>query len=200
MYHDEYEHAPVVDFDEVAAHLLEQGAPASPSQVHGCLCGLLGAGAPAEAEYGLDALAQSLDLVAHGELAGCAMQLYTLSAATLRDDELAFVPLLPDDEVGIAQRAEALADWCNGFLTGFAYVAAGAEKSGSALSGQCSEALRDIAAMAQAEAGADELGEEAEESYFELVEYLRVAVVNIFMDNSGEFGQRDAGGEERSLH
>jgi len=200
MYHDEFEPAPTFDFDEVAGHLLEQGALLSPSQVHGCLCGLLGAGAPVEAEYGVDALASSLDLVAHGELASRAMQLYTVSAATLRDDEFTFAPLLPADEVDIALRTEALADWCNGFLTGFAYVAAAAEKSGSVLSGESGEALRDIAAMSRAEAGADELGEEAEESYFELVEYLRVAVVNIYMDNSGEPGERNDSGGGRAPH
>mgnify|MGYP003670818993 FL=1 len=38
--------------------------------------------------------------------------------------------------------------------------------------------------MAQAEAGPEETEDEAEDSFSELVEYLRVAVVNIFMDNS----------------
>ena len=42
--------------------------------------------------------------------------------------------------------------------------------------------LRDIAAMAQAEPADDESEEDAEDSYIELVEYLRVAVVNVFMD------------------
>jgi len=199
MYHDVFDEDPGFDFNELAALLLEQGALASPSRLHGCLCGLLSAGAPPEPEYGLAALAESLDLVAHGELAGCAMQLYSASGDILRDEEFTFFPLLPDDAVDIAVRTEALADWCNGFLAGFAYVAAGEDKSGSALLGQSSEALRDIAAMAQAEAGADELGEEAEESYFELVEYLRVAVVNIVMDTDNDLperGPRDDG----SLH
>ena len=43
----------VFDFDELADHLLEQGLEASPSTLHGCLCGLLAAGAPAEPEAGL---------------------------------------------------------------------------------------------------------------------------------------------------
>ncbi len=37
-----------VDFDEIADHLLEQGHQRSPSELHGCLCGLLAAGGPAE--------------------------------------------------------------------------------------------------------------------------------------------------------
>ena len=44
--HDEWlDEVPVLDFDEIADHLLEQGALVSPSRVHGCLCGLLSAGA-----------------------------------------------------------------------------------------------------------------------------------------------------------
>jgi uncharacterized protein len=37
--------------------------------------------------------------------------------------------------------------------------------------------------MAQAEPAEDESEEDAEDSYIELVEYLRVAVVNVFMDS-----------------
>ena len=182
--HDDYiDDVAVFDFDELAGHLLEQGALASPSQVHGCLCGLLSAGAPVQAEYGLDALAQALDLVLHGELAIRIMQLYSISDTALRDEEFTFFPLLPDDEEDIAPRTVALANWCDGFLSGFAYAATGAEKTDGAFSELSSEALRDIAALAQAEAAEDEPNDEEEEHYIELVEYLRVAVVNVFLDN-----------------
>ena len=58
------------------------------------------------------------------------------------------------------------------------------EATDGSLSAEVAEVLRDIAAMAQAEAGPEETEDEAEDSFSELVEYLRVAVVNIFMDNS----------------
>jgi uncharacterized protein YgfB (UPF0149 family) len=183
MHDDLIDEVAVFDFDELAGHLLEQGALASPSQVHGCLCGLLSAGAPVQAEYGLDALAQALDLVLHGELASRIMQLYTVSEAALQDEEFTFFPLLPDDEEDIAQRTVALASWCDGFLSGFAYAAAGEKKTDGPFSELCSEALRDIAALAQAEAAEDEGNDEEEEHYIELVEYLRVAVVNVFLDS-----------------
>lgn len=183
MYDDVSDEVGVFDFDEFANHLLDQGLLASPSQLHGCLCGLLGAGAPAQPEYGLDALTQALDLEVHGELASRIMQLYTVTAAALQDEEFTFLPLLPDDEEEIALRTAALANWCDGFLAGFAYATAAADSNGSALSQETGEILRDIAAMAQAEPAADESEEEAEDSYIELVEYLRVAVVNVFMDS-----------------
>ena len=88
-------------FDELANHLLEQGLDASPSQLHGCLCGLLCAGASTQAEAGLDGIAQALDLVVHGELAGQVLRLYRVTAAALEDEEFDFHPLLPDDDTDI---------------------------------------------------------------------------------------------------
>ena len=186
MYDETNEEVVVFDFDELADHLLEQGTLVSPSQLHGCLCGLLSAGAPPMVEYGLDALAQALDLVVHGELAGRVMQLYSASGAVLQDEEFTFYPLLPAEETDISERTLALAAWCEGFLTGFAYAAAGEDQSGKTFSEPCSEALRDIAALAQAEAAEDEIDDEAEENYAELVEYLRIAVINVYLENGAE--------------
>jgi uncharacterized protein len=201
MYEDRPDEVAVFDFNEFADHLLDQGLLASPSQLHGCLCGLLGAGAPAQPEYGLDALAQALDLDVHGELASRIMQLYTVTEAALRDEQFTFLPLLPDEEEEIASRTAALASWCEGFLAGFAYATAAADSNGSALTQETGEILRDIGAMAQAEPAADESEDEAEDSYIELVEYLRVAVVNVFMDSQANAEDRDASSAaQRPLH
>ena len=191
MHDDVPDEIGVFDFDEFADHLLDQGVLASPSQLHGCLSGLLGAGASAQPEYGLDALFQALDLELHGELADRVMQLYSVTEAALQDDEYTFLPLLPDDDEEIAVRTAALASWCDGFLAGFAYATAVQEKNGEALSQEAGEVLRDIAAMAQAEPPDDESEDDAEESYVELVEYLRVAVLNIFTDSLAAAQDRD---------
>ena len=57
------------DFEELANQLLEQGLTASPADLHGCIAGLLAAGASPQAEAGLAALHQALDLDRYGELA-----------------------------------------------------------------------------------------------------------------------------------
>ena len=182
MHEDLAEEVGVFDFDEFADHLVDQGMLVSPSQLHGCLCGVLCAGAPTEAEYGLDALSQALDIVMHGELASRIMQLYTVTEVALKDEEFTFLPLLPDDDEEIGLRTSALASWCGGFMSGFAYVIAGDEATAAALSQDTGEVLKDVAAMAQAHAD-DESEEDAEDSYIELVEYLRAAVVNVFLDS-----------------
>jgi len=192
MYDEPFGETGVFDFEELANHLLEQGLQSSPSDIHGCLCGLLAAGAAVEPELALAALVEALELELRGELAEQVMQLYKVSAGALEDEEFDFHPLLPDDEADIETRSAAMAGWCKGFLAGFALVAAGASsESENVLSRDSSEVLKDFAAIAEAEPDdEDREDEEAlEESYFELVEYLRFATLNVFMDSR-------AGGEE----
>ena len=180
----------VFDIDELSNHLLEQGLETSPSRIHGCLCGLLAAGAPGQPEAGLALLGQALELTLHGELAGQVMQLYQVSAAALEDEEFDFHPLLPDDEVDIETRTLAVADWASGFLSGFAQV-------NQAQVGQdSSEILRDFAAIAEASVDEGEEEEESENAYMEIVEYLRFASLNVFMDSRSERKETD----EPSLH
>lgn len=200
MNNDSPDNIGVFDFDEFASHLLDQGLQVSPSLMHGCLSGLLAAGVDSAPEYGLDAMSQSLDVAVHGELASRIMQLYTVTLEALQGDEFLFLPLLPDDDDDIALRTESLASWCSGFMTGFAYRIAAQSNGGEALPQETGEVLRDITAMAEAAVGDDATEEEAEESYIELIEYLRVAVVNVFLDaQAASLG--DASAEpERPLH
>lgn len=174
----------VFDFEDLANHLLEQGLDNSPSQLHGCLTGLLAAGAPAQAETGLALLGQALELNLHGELAEQAMQLYLVTAAALEDEEFDFHPLLPDDEEDICARTAELANWSKGFLAGFAQV------NQNQVGQDSSEILRDFAAIAEAsvDEGADE--DEYEGSYMELVEYLRFASLNTYMDSRAEVADK----------
>lgn len=196
MYDDLQGKVGVFDFDEFANHLLEQGLEASPSELHGFLCGLLSGGAAAEPEVGLNALDQSLGLVLHGELADHTMQLYTVTAAALEDEEFDFHPLLPDDEDDIVERTAALSAWSRGFLAGFAHMTTGAGVTSAALPEDSSEILKDFTAIAQAGVDDDDTEDEAEDSYMELVEYLRFATLNVYMDTRSRIQDQDSPPEE----
>jgi hypothetical protein len=191
MYDELSGEATIFDFDEIANLLLEQGQEASPAELHGCLSGLLAAGATPEPEVGLDALGQALDLVLHGELADQMMQLYRVTAAALEDEEFDFHPLMPDDDVDIAVRTAALASWCRGFLSGFAHVTAGTDKGGSPLSTDSSEILRDFAAICEAAVDEDDEEDESEGAYMELIEFARFAALNVYMDSRSAVEQKD---------
>lgn len=192
---------PVFDIDEIADHLLEQGISTPPSELHGCLCGLLAAGGAAEAEAGLAELNRALDLDVHGELAERLMQLYTVTALSLQDDEFDFFPLLPDDSCELDQRTAALAAWCRGFIAGYARAVASAGRQRESVAADSSEILRDLAVIAQADVDPEADPEESESSYAELVEYIRIAALNAYLDTglSGAAGQVVEPGE-RQLH
>ena len=63
----------------------------------------------------------------------------------LADPELGFEPLLPADDRPLAERAEAMVDWCRGFLGGFGLAGAAAHAK---LSDEAQEVLRDLATIA----------------------------------------------------
>ncbi|MEM1114093.1 MAG: UPF0149 family protein [Pseudomonadota bacterium] len=170
---------------EVMANLLwDAGLELSPSQVHGCLTGLLAAGAAPGAESALASVTRVLDADLFGELAGQVMDLYRIIANQLEDEDFDFYPLLPDDEVEIATRTTAMAGWCQSFLAGFA------ERSGGrgGLPEDSGEVLGDFAAIAEAVVDDDDSEDdnELEASYLELVEYLRFAALNVYLDSRVE--------------
>lgn len=179
------------DFDELANHLLEQGIQSSPSELHGCLAGLFAGGAGRERSIGLAGLVKALDIDVHGELADGLQLMYARTVSSAESENLHFDPLLPDDATELPQRTQALADWCRGFLCGFAEgrVSAGLTEAGVAA--DSAEALRDFAAIAQADAEEDD-PEEAERAYAELVEYLRVAAMNVIADTQQLFSDSGA--------
>lgn len=171
------------DFDEVANHLAEQGVAQSPSELHGCLAGLLAGGGAPEADAGLAGVGEALGFDPHGELADGLGSLYSATARLLTDEALRFEPLLPGDEVDLDQRTLALADWCRGFLAGFAQARVASRRTDAAVEADSAEALKDFAAIAQAELGDGDEDDAGERAYAELVEYLRFAAMNAILDS-----------------
>jgi uncharacterized protein YgfB (UPF0149 family) len=172
-------------FDEVADQLVEQGVSQSPSELHGCLAGLLAGGADPSPEAGLAGVGSALGFDPHGELADGLQRFYVTTAQLLTDEALRFHPLLPDDDSDLGERTVALADWCRGFLSGYAQARVSSRSTDAAVATDSAEALKDFAAIAQAGVG-DDSDDEAEQAYADLVEYLRFAAMNIILDSLGQ--------------
>jgi len=186
-----------LDFDDFANQLLEEGSDQSPSVIHGGVCGVYAAGGAIKPEFCLAAISQALELGLHGELAENSLRLADITLRAMQDEEFDFHLFLPDDETEMAQRVQALSDWCGGFMAGFALVVA--QSSDAGLPEEVSEVLRDVAAIAEASAldeeGEEEDEEEAENHFFELTEYLRFASLNLFTEKLSE--QDDAAQTEK---
>jgi uncharacterized protein YgfB (UPF0149 family) len=104
-------------------------------------------------------------------------ELYTFSYQQLHEFSFEFTLLLPKNNVDINIRTEALGLWCQGFVTSLQRSPlAEALQAGS----EAFDALNDITEIAQVNYGDIGPTEENETAYFELVEYVRLAVLLIF--------------------
>jgi uncharacterized protein YgfB (UPF0149 family) len=148
--------------------------------LHGAICGVLAGGGEQDPEYCLAAIAQALALDIHGELAVNCVRLSRATVQGLMDEEFDFHLFIPDDETEIELRARALADWCSGFLAGYALAVA--QPQTDAFEDASAEILKDMAEIAEAKVDHDLDPEETENHFFELTEYLRFACLNLFAD------------------
>jgi len=175
-----------VDFDGLANGLFDQGCAVSPAEVHGCLSGILAAGAERSGEVALVWLQRCLALDPVGELAGTIIALYEHTALALDSEDMAFAPLLPDEGFEVELRITALGDWSRGFVAAYAQYLALRPVSERDLRPDTAELLNDMVAIAQAIAGDDDDEDALEDQLYEVVEYLRVAAMNIYLDTAVE--------------
>lgn len=144
----------------------------SPSELHGLLTGIVCVTqAPTREEW--QQILTTLEIPALDEHV---LNLLTDESEdifhALSDDELDYLPLLPDDEHVLADRVQALADWCAGVVLGFG-LASGHIRPDEV---ELIEHLQDVAAV-EFEPSDDD--EEGEESYQELYEFVRLIPVSL---------------------
>ena len=173
--------ADVPSLETLALALSQARADCSASELHGVLTGLLAAGARlnrATLMKTLEAHADPASAFLDSVIAGLwQLQLKTLE--DLGDDELAFQPMLPDDDDDLALRVVALGDFCRGLLAGFGL---GAQASHPALAQETvRETLQDLVNIAQVDS-VDEPDEDGVIAYAELHEFVRLAVIHLFED------------------
>ena len=143
------------------------------SDLHGSLTGYLCGGGSAGARGWLAALELQTDPESDLALPAFA-RLYEDCAAWFGDPELRFEPLLPDtDTTTLDARADALVEWCRGFLGGLGL--AGISKR-QGLSADAEEILHDLGTIAGSRFEYDD-AEEDENALAEVIEFIRVGVL-----------------------
>lgn len=173
---------PMPDFDDLADALLSCGSLASPTDLHGVLCGRFCAGGSISGREWHQMAMQLMDLEQlNDKVAALIDELLSATRAQLQSEDFGVALLLPGDHIGLDMRVQALASWCSSFLHG---VGGAGIKGEQTFSPEAAEALRDIAATAQVEIEADSDAEsnEAEANYMEIVEYLRVAALTMYLE------------------
>lgn len=167
-----------VDYDRLGELLAGVGAIEATAEYHGALCGALCVKTPAEIDL-LGLVEFENPASADARLRGELRRVCERTLADLQDSEMAFAPLLPDDEAALVPRVRALVSWCEGFLFGLA------SKPGLDLarcSEEAQEIVRDFTQFTQAAVGDEDDPNIEETAYTELVEYVRVGAQLIFME------------------
>ncbi|MEL0629743.1 UPF0149 family protein [Psychromonas aquatilis] len=103
-------------------------------------------------------------------------EIYSDVVKQCSDDGLGFNLLLPDDEKPLDERAEAMAQWSQGFLVGFGMV----QQSLNQAPDDVQEVIRDIRDISQLSLDFEQEDEESEIAFSEIVEYLRVSAMLCF--------------------
>ncbi|MGI9296143.1 MAG: UPF0149 family protein [Pseudomonadales bacterium] len=170
-------------YDELADLIDELGGISSAAEIHGVACGGLAAGANWDAAAWvsnsltyMDASEKEPSTVARAELVAVKDQAH----AALTDAELGFNMLLPADDTGLPQRAEALGQWCMGFLSGFALAGKDVDDDVPGAK-EVAEIFRDFAAIANVALDEESIDADASEhDFMQLTEYVRVAALTVF--------------------
>ncbi|HDS1733996.1 MULTISPECIES: YecA family protein [Pseudomonas] len=159
-----------------ATLLSSNGHPVSPAELHGLLIGRSCAGAGFDADAWLADAAGLLENDPADAVRNALIGLQEMVKAELTGDDVALVLLLPGDEQALTERAAALGEWCQGFITGF-----GLNVGGKELSTEAKEVLQDLVAISQVQDALEE-SEDGESDYMEVTEYLRVAPLLLFTE------------------
>ncbi len=168
-----------IDYDEVNAELITVHAGVRASECHGFLCGHFCASNTISTDKWQDYLLAGIDDEA--DLDDCYAILLQL-ANQVRDEilaeEISFSLLLPDDEYTVSERSSALAEWCDGFISGLGIGGLG-EKS--QLNDECDEFIKDLVEISRIETVVED-NEDAEAALFEIIEYIRVGVIMLHQE------------------
>ncbi len=97
-------------------------------------------------------------------------RLFEQTRRLLFSDEFEFDLFLPDDDSLLSERADALKSWCRGFLFGIGF-----SRPASGFNKETREILKDITEFTRLDT--DVGGEEDENDFAEITEYLRSAVL-----------------------
>ena len=164
-------------YDAFSKLLSTSGHPCSPAELHGVLLGRSCTGVGFDADNWLADVAELLETEPTENVRNALIGLQEMVKGELTGDDVTVVLLLPTDDEPLADRAAALGQWCQGFLSGFGLNC----RDSSMLSTEATEVLQDLAAISQVQDALEE-SEDGETDYMEVMEYLRVAPLLLFSE------------------
>lgn len=174
----------LVGHDDIDGLIMRLRLGTEASELHGSLCGYLAGGGslrtvPVLAALQLDAEGETT-VPSSGDQA-LLDRLVRQCEADLADPDLGFEPSLPEDDRPLTERAEAMVDWCRGFLGGFGLAGATAHDQ---LSEEAREILRDLGMIAGSAFDFEDETED-EDALIEVQEFVRVGAMLLHTECAG---------------
>jgi len=166
----------LLDYSHAESLLSHTDCAYSAAEAHGVACGILAADRSADSEIWLEWLIDERDKsnVLQNNSARELSPIFEQARMQLQDSNLEFYLLVPDDTEALADRVEAMQEWAQGFVLG---ISMSGVKSFSDFPEDTRELIQDFSQIGSAgELEMDE-DDESEESYIQIVEYLRMGVL-----------------------
>jgi len=165
------------EFSEISDQIDQLRLGIDAAELHGALCGFLSGAAedPGRAEWLGKVMA---DPDASPVAPDSALdRMFVATGQLLESPDFGFDLLLPNIDLPVIERGDALMSWCRGFLGGFGLSAGAAPP----LSEESRDALGDLARLAASDLSYDD-PEADEEALEEVAEFVRVAVLLLHSD------------------
>ena len=167
------------DFTLLSDCLAKLDVAQTAPEAQGFLCGVYcGQGYVDMNSWKRQVLGEDIDLQGDVLARECASDLENLYDATvtrLEDSALGFEMYMPDDRFGLPDRIEALVEWCNGLLLGLSQAGMQEMKS---LPDNVQEYLADVLEITRLHPeDAESSGEEQEQDFMEIMEYVRMGII-----------------------
>lgn len=175
-------------FETIQQALAPNEPPVDASYLHGLWCGLIVGEQYCKPQDWIDLAWDATDVWVQldAKAQAALLQLAQQSIIALSTFDFGFQLLLPDDEAPLQLRADAVNEWCFGFAFGLQNQ----RYQHALLTGDGAQALADITKISEMDFGIIEC-EEEEQSYMEVVEFVRMAVLTIhqnFLENTRKNG------------
>ncbi|HEB54849.1 MAG TPA: YecA family protein [Gammaproteobacteria bacterium] len=164
-----------MDYEQINDALMRLHANIDSAECHGVLCGLLAVQDENAQSHWLAHCAPGVeagDLLAQ-EAVDILQSVYSYVLEQIKNPDFVFQLLLPDDDSALAERIDAFAHWCQGFLMG---ISLGGIVDTAKLPGELPEFVHDLLEFTHAN-DFDTDDAQDEQSWSELNEYVRMGVL-----------------------
>lgn len=188
----------LLNFEHWTTKLDQNALMASAAELHGLIAGMLSAGIPADAGQILPVLYDFLNdgQAVNQELKGFIDELIQETARQLADEEYGFHLMLPADDDDLTDRLDAMVEWSQAFLVGFAIQ----QTDLSLVSADVRDAVEQLTEITRIDihTHGDSSDSENEEAYYLVLEHIRLMVLTCFNEVGKKFTITEVAGQ--TLH